>query len=44
MKRVLIIGDSPHFNGGVTNYTRPLAQNLSKTLEVLSYFLSGEQE
>lgn len=35
MKRVLIIGDSPHFHGGVTNYTRPLAQVLAGSLDVV---------
>lgn len=38
--KILIIGDSPHFYGGVTNYTRPLAQNLSKTLEVFYLYNS----
>lgn len=28
---LLIIGDDPKFIGGVTNYTRPLAQKLAKT-------------
>ena len=31
---ILIIGDYPLFSGGVTNYTRPLAQELSKNHNV----------
>lgn len=38
--KILIIGDSPRFYGGVTNYTRPLADNLSKNLEVSLLFNS----
>ena len=38
--KILIIGDSPKFYGGVTNYTRPLAENLSKNLEVSLLFNS----
>lgn len=40
MTRVLIIGDSPKFYGGVTNYTRPLAENLSKKCDVYYLFNS----
>ncbi len=35
--RILIIGDYPGFSGGVTNYTRPLAEYLAKVNEV--YYL-----
>lgn len=40
MKKILIIGDSPKFNGGVTNYTRPLAQKLSDHCDVYYLFNS----
>jgi len=32
--RILIIGDYPGFSGGVTNYTRPMAEELAKSNEV----------
>lgn len=35
--KVLIIGDYPGFYGGVTNYTRPLAEELSRSNDV--YYL-----
>lgn len=35
--RLLIVGDYPGFFGGVTNYTRPLAEELSKSNDV--YYL-----
>lgn len=38
--RILIIGDNPDFFGGVTNYTRPLAEELSKSNEVHYLFNS----
>lgn len=38
--RILIIGDHPKTIGGVTNYTRPLSIELSKTHEVF-YLYSG---
>ena len=40
MNKILIIGDSPKFFGGVTNYTRPLAENLSKDNDVYYLFNS----
>lgn len=38
--KILIIGDSPKFFGGVTNYTRPLAEYLSENNEVTYLFNS----
>ena len=32
--RILIVGDYPGFSGGVTNYTRPMAEELAKNNEV----------
>jgi glycosyltransferase involved in cell wall biosynthesis len=37
---ILIIGDSPKFFGGVTNYTRPLAEHLSYSNKVFYLFNS----
>jgi glycosyltransferase involved in cell wall biosynthesis len=36
--RILIVGDYPGFSGGVTNYTRPLADELAKSNEVFYLF------
>src|ERR1035437_6697505 len=39
--RILIIGDHPKTIGGVTNYTRPLSIELSKTHEVFYLYSSA---
>jgi len=38
--KILIIGDYPLFYGGVTNYTRPLAEELSKKHDVIYLYNS----
>jgi glycosyltransferase involved in cell wall biosynthesis len=38
--KILIIGDYPLFHGGVTNYTRPLAEELSKKHDVIYLYNS----
>lgn len=42
--KLLIIGDNPDFFGGVTNYTRPLAEKLSKHIQVCYLFNSTRTE
>lgn len=39
--RILLIGDNPNLVGGVVNYTRPLAGELTKKGHEVYYFCSG---
>lgn len=39
--KILLIGDNPNLVGGVVNYTRPLAEELTKKGHEVYYFCSG---